>query len=68
MKFAKIFSWFLNRIEKGKRGGNMKKILVAEDEETIREFVKINLQRGGYEVVEAGDGEEAVRKFLEAPR
>ncbi len=41
----------------------MKRILVAEDEASIREFVVINLQRGGYEVMEAGDGEEALRIF-----
>ena len=32
----------------------MKKILVVEDEEAIREFVVINLKRAGYETVEAG--------------
>lgn len=37
----------------------MKKILVCEDEVSIREFVVINLKRSGYEVVEAGSGEEA---------
>ena len=31
----------------------MKRILVAEDEQTIREFVVINLKRAGYEVTEA---------------
>ena len=41
----------------------MKKILVCEDETSIREFVVINLKRAGYEVVEAGSGEEAVEKY-----
>lgn len=41
----------------------MKKILVVEDEAAIREFVVINLQRGGYEVVEADCGEEALRIY-----
>lgn len=41
----------------------MKKILVCEDEVSIREFVVINLKRSGYEVVEAGSGEEALEKF-----
>ena len=31
----------------------MKRILVVEDEDAIREFVVINLQRAGYDVVEA---------------
>ena len=38
----------------------MRKILVLEDEATIREFVVINLKRSGYTVVEAGSGEEAL--------
>lgn len=42
----------------------MKKILVVEDEATIREFVVINLKRAGYETVEAGSGEEALDLFF----
>ena len=41
----------------------MKRILVAEDEDAIREFVVINLQRAGYEVVEANCGEAALEKY-----
>ena len=41
----------------------MKKVLVLEDEETIREFVVINLRRAGYETVEAASGEEALDFF-----
>ncbi len=43
----------------------MKRILVCEDEASIRDFVVINLKRSGYEVVEAGSGEEALQKFEE---
>jgi len=43
----------------------MRKALVCEDETSIREFVVINLNRAGYEVVEAGSGEEALRLFDE---
>lgn len=39
--------------------------MVCEDEASIREFVVINLKRSGYEVVEAGSGEEALQKFEE---
>ncbi|NBI07782.1 response regulator transcription factor [Senegalia massiliensis] len=42
----------------------MGKILVLEDEESIRKFIKINLKRAGYEVIEAVDGEEALQKSL----
>ena len=38
----------------------MRKILVLEDEATIREFVVINLRRSGYTVVEAETGEMAL--------
>lgn len=41
----------------------MKRILVCEDESAIRDFVVINLKRGGYEVVEAASGEEALEKY-----
>lgn len=41
----------------------MKRILVCEDETSIREFVVINLKRSGYDVLEAGSGEEALALF-----
>lgn len=41
----------------------MKRILVAEDEEAIREFEVINLQRSGYEVVDTDSGEKALEMF-----
>ncbi len=41
----------------------MKKILVAEDEAAIREFVVINLQRAGYDVTEADCGEQALSLY-----
>ena len=43
----------------------MKKILVCEDEATIRDFVVINLTRAGYDVVEADCGEAALQKYDE---
>lgn len=42
---------------------SMKKILVCEDEDGIREFVVINLKRAGYEVVDVNCGEKAVEVF-----
>ena len=41
----------------------MKRVLVAEDEASIREFVVINLKRNGYDVVEASDGAQAIEKY-----
>ena len=41
----------------------MKKILVCEDEEAIRDFVVINLQRAGYETTAVDSGEKAIEAF-----
>ncbi len=41
----------------------MKRILIAEDEPAIREFIVINLKRGGYDVVEADDGAMALELY-----
>ena len=38
----------------------MKKVLILEDEENIRSFVVINLQRAGYKIIEAGTGAQAL--------
>lgn len=38
----------------------MKKILIVEDEESIRGFLKINLKRNGFEVLETDNGEEGL--------
>ncbi|MDR2615878.1 MAG: response regulator transcription factor [Oscillospiraceae bacterium] len=40
-----------------------KKILVLEDEVSIRSFVVMNLKRGGYEPIEAGTGAEAFEQL-----
>ena len=45
----------------------MKKVLILEDEQNIRSFVVINLKRAGYEVIEAGTGQEALDKLQEFP-
>ncbi|WP_042274883.1 cell wall metabolism DNA-binding response regulator WalR [[Clostridium] dakarense] len=39
------------------------KILIMEDEIGIRSFVSINLKREGYEIIEAGTGQEAIEKM-----
>ncbi len=45
----------------------MKKVLVLEDEASIRGFIVINLRRGGYDVIEAESGEEALDLLRENP-
>ena len=42
-----------------------RKILVVDDEEPIVDILRFNLKKEGYKVVEAYDGEEAVRLALE---
>ncbi len=37
-----------------------KSILIVEDEPSIRKFVRINLERNGFNVLEAGSGEEGI--------
>ncbi len=37
-----------------------KKILIVDDEEVIRKFLKIHLTKLGYEVTEAADGVQAI--------
>ncbi|MDY3118037.1 MAG: response regulator transcription factor [Peptoniphilus sp.] len=38
----------------------MTKVLLVEDEVSIRKFIKINLEREGFDVYEAGSGEEGL--------
>ena len=41
----------------------MKRILVCEDEDAIREFVVMNLKRIGYDVMDVSCGEDALAAF-----
>ena len=45
----------------------MKKVLIMEDEVNIRTFVVINLKRAAYDVIEAGNGQEALDAIAENP-
>ena len=45
----------------------MKKVLVLEDESSIRSFVVINLKRSGYEPIEAKTGAEALERMKQNP-
>ncbi len=39
----------------------MKKVLIVDDEDSIREIIRMNLELVGYECIEADNGEKAVR-------
>ena len=43
------------------------RILVVDDDQSLREFLTITLVRDGYEVDAAGSGAEALRRVAEAP-
>lgn len=45
-----------------------KKILVVDDEESIVTLLKYNLERSGYHVVTAMDGEAGLLKAIEEKR
>ena len=45
----------------------MKKVLVLEDESSIRSFIVINLRRAGYDAIEAETGEDALERLKENP-
>ena len=45
--------------------GNKKTILIVDDEKTIVDMLVYNLQKEGYNTLEAGDGEQAVSIALE---
>ena len=47
----------------------MKRVLVVEDVAAVRKTIRATLVNAGYEVMEAGDGEEAIRilRDMEAP-
>jgi two-component system alkaline phosphatase synthesis response regulator PhoP/two-component system response regulator VicR len=40
-----------------------RKILIVDDEEVIRKFLRIHLDKLGYEVMEAADGEQAIKQL-----
>ena len=40
-----------------------RKVLIVDDEEVIRKFLKIHLTKLGYEVTEAADGEQAMEQL-----
>lgn len=42
------------------------RILVADDDPDLREIIKLTLQREGYDVIEAADGEQAVARAIDS--
>ncbi|MBI2472780.1 MAG: response regulator, partial [Planctomycetes bacterium] len=58
--------------EKGRGGsrivlsrGGTETVLLAEDEPEVRELIKMVFEHAGYTVIEAVDGEDALKKFSE---
>lgn len=50
--------------EMGITEGGKETILLAEDEENVRKLTKIVLEKSGYKVIEAVNGEDAINKFI----
>lgn len=55
-----------NNHNKEKYEGQGRRVLVVDDDPKIAQFVSSNLQARGYDIVKAGDGEEALDKAQEA--
>jgi PAS domain S-box-containing protein len=49
------------------RGGN-ETVLIAEDSDEVRNLLKIMLTSRGYSIIEAVDGEDAIRRFSEVEK
>ncbi|MDH4161821.1 MAG: PAS domain S-box protein [Nitrospirota bacterium] len=47
--------------------GKGETILIAEDDETVRNIARLTLEEAGYRVITAVDGEDAVARFREQP-
>jgi CheY-like chemotaxis protein len=45
----------------------MERILIIDDEASIRSMIRLMLEREGYTVAEASDGAEGIRRFREEP-
>lgn len=43
----------------------MAKILVADDDSEVREFIKFTLKKEGHEIITASDGRETLKKIYE---
>jgi two-component system chemotaxis response regulator CheY len=48
------------------RGSNLRKVLIVDDSVSIRQMIGFALRRGGYEVIEAENGCDALNKLATA--
>ena len=44
-----------------------KRVLLVEDDRSVRRYLEVTLQRAGYDVITAGDGLEAMKLALSSP-
>jgi len=47
--------------EPNQTGGKGRKVLVVDDEDSVRELIELYLKKEGFEVIHARDGREALR-------
>ena len=57
-----------DRMSTGASDGGSGRILVCDDTAQIRQLIRVNLEFEGYEVIEAGDGLEALEILLDTTR
>ena len=65
MESLKILCYDERKSDRWEKTMDKLKILVVDDESRMRKLVSDFLTRKGYQVIEAGDGEEAIDKFYE---
>src|SRR5690349_2704458 len=56
-----------DRSPTGSRGGTMAQVMVVDDDVTVREVVASYLRANRHRTVESGNGEDALRRFRDAP-
>ena len=49
----------------GKAGSTKGKILIIDDEEDVREVIKLHLDSDKYDLIEASNGEDAIKVMKE---
>jgi CheY-like chemotaxis protein len=54
-------------IENERSAASPKRVLLVEDDRSVRRYLEVTLQRSGYQVITAADGLEAMRLALSSP-
>src|ERR1041384_59058 len=55
------------RLKPSDAASSQKRVLLVEDDRSVRRYLEVTLQRAGYDVITAGDGLEAMKLALASP-